>query len=274
MANPVSPAAPPEYQNVLVDAGAPVCTVTVNRPAVLNALDARTLIELDQVFAGIELLAEKPDGVRCVILTGAGEKAFVAGADIAAMSTLGVEEARRFSELGRRLSLRVEALAVPVIAAVNGFALGGGLELALLCDFMVGTSTAKFGQPEVNVGVLPGFGGTQRLVRRIGIARARQLLFTGELIGAEEARAIGLCNEIVPAADLMTRCRVLAERIASRAPLAIAATKRALRCGEDLPLERALGFEQGEFAGLFGTQDQKEGMRAFLEKRPPRWSGR
>jgi enoyl-CoA hydratase len=260
--------------NVLVDDGAPVRTVTVNRPAVLNALDARTLIELDEVFAGIERAAEPADGVRCVILTGAGEKAFVAGADIAAMSTLGVEEARRFSELGRRLSLRVEALAVPVIAAVNGFALGGGLELALLCDFIIAAAHAKFGQPEVNVGVLPGFGGTQRLVRRIGIGRARQLLYSGELVGADEARAMGLANEITPPGDLMTRCRAIAERIASRAPLAIAATKRALRAGEDLPLERGLSFEQGEFAGLFGTEDQKEGMRAFLEKRPPRWQGR
>jgi enoyl-CoA hydratase len=269
-----NPAAPATFQNILVDSGAPVRTVTVNRPAVLNALDAQTLSELDQAFAAIEPETVKPDGVRCVILTGAGEKAFVAGADIAAMSTLGVEEARRFSELGRRLSLRVESMAVPVIAAVNGFALGGGLELALLCDFIVAAQTAKFGQPEVNVGVLPGFGGTQRLVRRIGIGRARQLLYTGELIGADEARAIGLANEITPPADLMTRCRAIADRIASRAPLAIAATKRALRCGEDLPLERGLAFEQGEFAGLFGTDDQKEGMRAFLEKRPPKWQGR
>ena len=182
---------------------------------------------------------------------------------------MGVEEARRFSELGRRLSTRVEALAVPVIAAVNGFALGGGLELALLCDFMIGTTTAKFGQPEVNVGVLPGFGGTQRLARRIGIGpRAPAALHRRADQRRRGAPRMGLVNEITEAADLMPRARALAERIASRAPLAIAATKRALRCGEDLPLDRALWFEEGEFAGLFGTADQKEGMRAFLEKRP------
>jgi enoyl-CoA hydratase len=260
------------YQNILSDGAAPVRTITVNRPAVLNALDATTLIELEAAFAAIDAEAQKPDGVRCVILTGAGEKAFVAGADIAAMAKMGVEEARRFSDLGRRLATRVAALSVPVVAAVNGFALGGGLELALLCDFMIGAATAKFGQPEVNVGVLPGFGATQLLVRRVGIAWARQLLYTGELIGAEEARTIGLINEVVAPADLLGRARALAERIASRAPLAIAATKRAIRAGEDVPFERGIYFEQGEFAGLFGTEDQKEGMRAFLEKRPPQWT--
>jgi enoyl-CoA hydratase len=260
--------------NVLCDEQGPVRTVTVNRPDVLNALDGRTLEELDQVFAGLEAACGGPDGVRCVILTGAGEKAFVAGADIAAMATMGVEEARRFSELGRRLGERVERLAVPVIAAVNGFALGGGLELALLCDFIIASTSAKLGQPEVNVGVLPGFGGSQRLARRIGTARARQLLYTGELITAEQGLAWGLCNEVTAPGDLVPRARALAERIAGRAPLAVAAAKRAVRAGEDLPLDRALWFEQGEFAGLFGTADQKEGMRAFLEKRPPRWQGK
>jgi enoyl-CoA hydratase len=264
------------WKNVLIgpiSAGEAISTITVNRPAVLNAIDADTLIELDQVFATLEADMHA-NQLRCVILTGAGEKAFAAGADIAAMSKMGVEEARRFSELGRRLSLRVEALPVPVIAAVNGFALGGGLELALLCDFMIAADSAKFGQPEVNVGVLPGFGATQRLARRVGIGPARQLLYTGELIGAAEALRIGLVNEVVPAAELKARARALAERIASRAPLAVAACKRALRCGEDLPLERGLAFEQGEFATLFGSEDQKEGMNAFLEKRPPKWSGR
>jgi enoyl-CoA hydratase len=240
---------------------------------VLNALDGETLIELDQVFATLEA-AVHANQLRCVILTGAGEKAFAAGADIAAMSKMGVEEGRRFSELGRRLSLRMEALGAPIIGAVNGFALGGGLELALMADFMIAADTAKFGQPEVNVGVLPGFGATQRLARRVGIGPARQLLYTGELIGAAEALRIGLVNEVVPAAELAARVRALAERIATRAPLAVAACKRALRCGEDLPLERGQTFEQGEFATLFGTDDKKEGMTAFLEKRPPKWTGR
>jgi enoyl-CoA hydratase len=262
------------WANVLCDDGAPVRTVTVNRPDVLNALDARTLEELTEVFAGIETAPDAPAAVRCVILTGAGDKAFVAGADIAAMVGLGVEEARRFSELGRRLGDRIDGMPIPVIAAVNGFALGGGLELAMLCDFIIASSAARLGQPEVNVGVLPGFGGTQRLARRIGGARARQLLYTGDLVTAEQALAWGLANEVTAPGDLMPRARALAERIASRAPLAVAAAKRAVRAGEDLPIERAMWAEQGEFAGLFGTADQKEGMRAFLEKRPPRWQGR
>jgi enoyl-CoA hydratase len=262
------------YDTILDDGAAPVRTVTVNRPAVLNALDARTLEELEVCFAAIEGACPGEGGVRCVILTGAGEKAFVAGADIAAMEKLGVVEARRFSELGRRLGARMEGLPAPVIAAVNGFALGGGLELALACDFILAASTAKLGQAEVNVGVVPGFGGTQRLVRRVGIARARQLLYTGEPIGAELALAWGLCNEVTGPADLLPRARALAERIASRAPLAVAGAKRAARVGEDLPLERGLMVEQETFAALFASEDQKEGMRAFLEKRPAKWKNR
>jgi enoyl-CoA hydratase len=258
------------FVTLISDGAAPIRTLTLNRPDVLNALDARTLEELDQAFAELETSSE----IRCVILTGAGDKAFAAGADIAAMAAMGPQEARRFSELGRRLGERVAGLAVPVIAAVNGFALGGGLELALLCDFILASSNARLGQPEVNVGVLPGFGGSQRLTRLCGAARARQLLYTGDLIGAEEARTLGLVNEVTALPDLLPRARAIAERIASRAPLAVAAAKRAVRAGEDLPLSRALLFEQGEFAALFGTADQKEGMRAFLEKRPPHWQGK
>jgi enoyl-CoA hydratase len=262
------------YENVLDDGAAPVRTITVNRPKVLNALDARTLEELAACFGSLD--AAPPagvDAVRCVILTGAGEKAFVAGADLAAMQDMTIEQARRFSELGRRLGHRIETLPVPVIAAVNGFALGGGLELALACDFILAASSARLGQPEVNVGVLPGFGGTQRLVRRIGIGRARQLVYTGDPIAAEQALAWGLCNEVTGPAELLPRARALGERIASRAPLAVAAAKRAIRVGEDLPLERALMVEQEAFASLFASQDQKEGMRAFLQKRAPGWTG-
>jgi enoyl-CoA hydratase len=263
------------FQTLLSDDAAPVRTLTVNRPDVLNALNAQVLVELEQAFAGIAAeVAGDPVAVRCVILTGAGDKAFAAGADIAAMADMGPEQARRFSDLGRRLADRVEGLPVPVIAAVNGFALGGGLELALLCDFMLASSNAKLGQPEVNVGVLPGFGGTQRLGRRIGVGPARQLLYTGELVGAEEARVLGLVNEVTAPLDLLPRARALAGRIASRAPLAVAAVKRAVRAGEDLPLDRGVLSEQGEFAGLFGTADQKEGMQAFLQKRPPIWQGK
>jgi enoyl-CoA hydratase len=263
------------FQTLLSDDAAPVRTLTVNRPDVLNALNAQVLVELEQAFAGIAAeVAADPVAVRCVILTGAGDKAFAAGADIAAMAAMGPEQARRFSDLGRRLADRVEGLPVPVIAAVIGFALGGGRELALLCDFMLASSNAKLGQPEVNVGVLPGFGGTQRLGRRIGVGPARQLLYTGELVGAEEARALGLVNEVTAPPDLLPRARALAGRIASRAPLAVAAVKRAIRAGEDLPLLRGVLFELGEFAGLFGTADQMEGMQAFLHKRPPIWQGK
>jgi enoyl-CoA hydratase len=262
------------HQNILDDGAEPVRTVTVNRPKVLNALDARTLEELTECFEAIGRAVDGGGGVRCVILTGAGEKAFVAGADLAAMEKMTVLEARRFSELGRRLGDRMESLPVPVIAAVNGFALGGGLELALACDFILASNTAKLGQAEVNVGVVPGFGGTQRLSRRVGIGRARQLVYSGEPIGAEEARAWGLCNEVTGPAELLPRARALAERIASRAPLAVAAAKRAMRVGEDLPLERALMVEQEAFASLFASEDQKEGMRAFLEKRAPAWKAR
>lgn len=258
------------FQNILDDGGAPVRTITINRPQVRNALDATTLEELTAAFGDVAGNAE----TRCVILTGAGDKAFVAGADIAAMSGLGVEEARRFSDLGRRLGELMDSLPVPVIAAVNGFALGGGLELALLCDFIIASSNARLGQPEVNVGVLPGFGGTQRLPRRIGPAHARQLLYTGEMVDAARAAELGLVNEVTAPEALLPRARAIAEQIASRAPLAIAAVKRAVRAGEDLPLERGVMAEQGEFAALFGTADQKEGMKAFLEKRPPKWQRR
>ena len=258
------------YANLLVEDAGPVRTVTVNRPKVLNALDGATLQDLWAAFADVEAAP----AIRCVILTGAGEKAFVAGADVAAMSTMDSESARALARLGQRVGELVESLDVPVIAAVNGFALGGGLELALLCDFMVAAESAKLGQPEVNLGVIPGFGGTQRLARRVGIARARQLLYTGELLGAAEAHRVGLVNEVVPAARLLPRCQEIAQRIATRAPLAVAAAKRAMNLGADQPLAAGIGYEQQAFAGLFATEDQKEGMAAFLEKRAPRWRGR
>jgi enoyl-CoA hydratase len=258
------------HQTLVDDGAAPIRTVTLNRPQVLNAIDARTLEELYAVF---EEVARTPD-VRCVILTGAGEKAFAAGADIAAMAAMGEEEARRFSGLGHRLGRTMAELHAPIIAAVGGFALGGGLELALACDFIVASRTAKLGQPEVKVGVVPGFGGSQRLCRRIGVARARELLFTGELVDAAKAEAWGLVNAVVDPGDLLPAVRRIAEQIAARAPLAVAACKRAVRAGEDLPLERALAYEQELFAASFGTADQKEGMRAFLDKRPPRFEGR
>jgi enoyl-CoA hydratase len=256
---------------VLIDgATGPVATVTVNRPAALNALDAATLNALVAAFTA---LAAEPE-VRCVILTGAGDKAFVAGADIKAMSAMTPAEAGALAKISHRLGEWIEGLHAPVIAAVGGYALGGGCELALACDFIYASRTAKFGQPEVNLGVIPGLGGTQRLTRRVGIARARELLYTGAVIDAAEALRIGLANAVLDPAELMPRVRAVAETIASRAPLAVAAAKRAVREGSDLPLAEGLELERRLFADLFGTEDQKEGMRAFIEKRPAKWTAK
>jgi enoyl-CoA hydratase len=256
------------YQNLLVEGDGALVTVTVSRPKVLNALDDATVRELTDAFSSLR--AE----VRCVILTGAGEKAFVAGADIAGMSGLAPAQAREFAERGHHLGAVMEGVGVPIIAAVNGFALGGGLELALACDFAIGSTTARLGLPEVGLGIIPGFGGTQRLARRIGPGLARELVYTGNVITAEEAWRLGLLNGVTPPADLLPTARALAEKIASRAPLAVAAAKRAMREGADLPLGQALALERDLFAGLFSSDDQKEGMRSFLEKRPPKFTGR
>jgi enoyl-CoA hydratase len=255
---------------VLVDGNGPIAVITINRPGVLNALDERTLRELQDA---IVRLVGSP-ALRCAILTGAGERAFVAGADISAMVGLGPRQALAFAELGHDVGHAIEMLHVPVIAAVGGFALGGGCELALACDFIYASKNAKFGQPEVNLGVMPGFGGTQRLPRRVGIARARELVYTGALIGAEEALRIGLVNAVVEPAELLPRARAVAETIATKAPLAIADAKRALRRGSDLSLGDANELERHLFAGLFATEDQKHGMQSFIAKRPPKFEGR
>jgi enoyl-CoA hydratase len=256
---------------VLVEgARGPVATVTVNRPQALNALDAPTL---DALLVTFGALSAEP-GVRCVILTGAGDKAFVAGADIKAMAAMTPAEAAALAGAAHHLGDVIEGMAAPVIAAVGGFALGGGCELALACDFIYASRAAKFGQPEVSLGVIPGLGGTQRLPRRIGLSRARELLYTGAVIDADEALRLGLVNAVLEPAALMPRVRAVAEAIASRAPLAVAAAKRAVRQGADLPLAAGLERERELFAALFATDDQKEGMRAFVEKRAAKWAGR
>jgi enoyl-CoA hydratase len=209
-----------------------------------------------------------------VILTGAGDKAFVAGADVSELASLGPDEARALSALGHRLGAVIAALPVPVIAAVRGYALGGGCELALACDFIYVTPSARFGQPEVKLGAIPGFGGTQLLARRVGMARACELLLTGEVIDAAEALRLGLVNRVVEPAGLLAAARATAAAVAARAPLAVAEAKRALVRGAELPLGEALALEREGFAGLFATADLREGMRAFLDKRPPKWQGR
>jgi enoyl-CoA hydratase len=247
-----------------------VATVTVNRPEARNALDGKTMDALLHAFAAVD----REGAVRCVILTGAGDRAFVAGADIKAMAGLDPLGARSFSEHGRRLCDLVEGLSVPVIAAVNGWALGAGFELALACDFVYAARGAKIGLPEVGLGVIPGMGGTQRLARRIGAARARELIYTAAVVETDEALRLGLVNAVAEPAELLTRVRAVADAIARQAPLAVAAAKRAIREGGTLTLEAGIDREQQLFAGLFATKDQEEGMLAFIEKRPPVWTGK
>ncbi|MCC6215755.1 MAG: enoyl-CoA hydratase/isomerase family protein [Polyangiaceae bacterium] len=258
------------YETLRVERDGGVAVVTVNRPEKLNALNATVLRELE---AAVAALAAGPEPARCVVLTGAGEKAFVAGADIAAMSAMTVAEARAFSEAGHRVGFALERAPFPVLAAVNGFALGGGLELALACDFIYASDRARVGQPEVNLGLVPGFGGTQRLARRVGIARARELIYSGDPIDAARALAIGLVNEVVPHGDLQSRARARAAELAAKAPLAIATAKRALLCGPETDLPTACELEATSFAALFASEDTREGTRAFLEKRPPTFRG-
>jgi enoyl-CoA hydratase len=255
---------------LLVEQADGVATLTLNRPDKLNALNRELLGELTEAVARLDA----DPGVRCAILTGAGDKAFAAGADIAAMVEMSPVEAKRFAELGHRLGARMEEARFPIVGAVNGFALGGGCELALACDFLYASDKARFGQPEVNLAVIPGFGGTQRLARRVGLARARELCMTGDMIGADEALRIGLVNAVVPHAELLPRVRDLAKKIASKGPLAVSLAKRTILRGADASLGSANELETQAFASLFGSRDQREGMRAFLEKRSATFEGK
>jgi len=259
-----------EGKTVLVEKNGPIATITLNRPDKLNALNELLLRELGEILG--ELKNDR--SVLAAVLTGSGDKAFAAGADIAGMSKLTTAEAYRFAEMGHAVGNAIENAHFPVIAAVNGFALGGGCELALACDFIYASDKAKFGQPEVNLGVIPGFGGTQRLARRVGIGRARELCYTGDMVGAEEALRIGLANVVVPHADLLGKAQETAKKIASKGPLAIAQAKRVLFRGADVPLQIANEIELQAFAALFDSADQKEGMTAFLGKRAAAFNGK
>jgi len=258
------------YENIRYEVDGFIATITIAREKALNALNRQTLNEIGWALRD----ADGDARIRCVILTGAGEKAFVAGADISEMAEMGATEARGFAAAGRAVGDVLESMAKPVIAAVNGFALGGGTELALACDFVYASDKAKFGQPEVNLGVIPGFGGTQRLPRRIGAGRAMELILTGDIIGAEEALRIGLCNKVVPGAELLAEVRKCADKIAQKGPLAIAYARRAVRKSAELSLPAGNDYEGELFALLFATQDQKEGMQAFLAKRPAKFEGK
>jgi enoyl-CoA hydratase len=256
------------YQTITLEQADGIATVTLNRPDKLNALNETLLAEV----RGAVLTLSQDRAVRVLILTGAG-KAFAAGADIGAMAEMSPARAKAFADGGHALGEALESAPFPVIAAVNGVALGGGCELAMACDFIYASENAKFGQPEVNLGVIPGFGGTQRLARRVGLGRARELCYTGDFIGAEEAFRIGLVNGVTPLEGLLPRVREVAKKIVGKGPIAIAQCKRVIGQGADLALERACELEAQAFALLFGTSDQREGMKAFIEKRPAKFTG-
>ena len=257
------------YEHLLVARDGAVATVTINRPKALNALNAATLTELRHCCD----VVRQDRSVRAVIITGSGDRAFVAGADIAAMVEMSPLESRTFALHGQGLMRQIEQLPIPVIAAVNGFALGGGLELALACDLILAAESAKFGQPEINLGIIPGFGGTQRLARRIGLSAARLMIYTGEMIGAEAALRLGLVNRVMPAAELLAEARKLAAALADKAPVALQQAKAAINVGTEVDLDDGCRYEAEAFAVTFGSADRTEGMRAFLEKRPPTFKG-
>jgi enoyl-CoA hydratase len=258
-----------ERENISIQVDGPIGLLTIRREKALNALSSAVLADILEAAGALE----DNRALRAVILTGAGEKAFAAGADIAEMQEMDQDAAERLSGRGAALGLTIEHSHLAWIAAVNGFALGGGCELALCCDFIYAAATARFGQPEVKLGVIPGFGGTQRLARRVGIGKAKELVMTGDAIGADEALRIGLCDAVFPPGELLERARAAALRIAGNGPLAVAEAKRVIQEGWSLPLEDALALETRAFAGSFGTADQREGMAAFLARRPPAFRG-
>ena len=239
-----------------------VAIVTIDRPKALNALNPEVLADLKAAFEAID-----QNTVRCVVLTGAGDKSFVAGADIGSMSTMTKAEGEAFGKLGNDVFLEIESFPLPVIAAVNGFALGGGNELAMSCDIRICSDNAVFGQPEVGLGITPGFGGTQRMARIIGTGPAMELIYTADTIDAQRALEIGMVNHVVPADQLMDEAMKLAQKICTNAQKAIRASKLAIRRGIDCDISTAVSYEALAFATCFGTEDQKEGMQAFLEKR-------
>ncbi len=257
------------YENIRVEKRGSLAVVTLDQPKVLNALNAATFAELDSAFD--ELAADRE--IRVVLVTGTGDRAFAAGADIRELADADAGDGKAFSLRGQSVFRKIETLGKPVIACVRGFALGGGCELALACTLRIAAEDAKFGQPEVKLGVIPGYGGSQRLPRLVGRGAALKLLLTGAIIGAEEAFRIGLADEIVPAAELMQRAEALAMEIAGQAPLAITETLLVVDEGLDLPLDLALLREADRFGHLCNTADKAEGTRAFLEKRPPVWKG-
>lgn len=236
--------------------------LTVNRPKALNALNSEVLKELDTCLDSIDI-----NTVRVIVLTGEGERSFIAGADIEEMSKLSASEGEVFGKKGNDVLRKIETFPVPVIAAINGYALGGGCEIAMSCDIRICSDNAVFGQPEVGLGITPGFGGTQRLARIVGIGMAKQLIFTAGNIKADEALRIGLVNAVYPQEDLMTQAKKMASKIAANAPIAVRACKKAINDGLQIDIDKAVVIEEKLFGSCFETHDQKEGMGAFIEKR-------
>jgi len=257
------------YENIVFEKDGLVGILTINRPKSLNALNPATVREIGDCVEAVR----QDNTIRCLIITGAGDRAFVAGADISAMVSMSAIEGKAFSTHGLNVMRSLETLPIPVIAAVNGFALGGGTELALSCDLIIAADKAKFGQPEINLGIIPGFGGTQRLARRIGLPRAREFIYSGDMLDAETASRYGLVNKVVPLADLRTEAKALAQKLATKPPIAIQQAKEAINAGIDMDLDNGCRFENEAFALTFATDDKKEGMTAFLEKREAKFRG-
>lgn len=257
------------YENILFEVQDGVGVLTFNRPKSLNALNPKTLEEVAEVIEN----AKKDRNIRVLLLTGAGEKAFVAGADITEFQKMNPLEALLFAERGQEIFFQLEQLAIPVIAVVNGFALGGGCEMAMSCDFIYASENAKFGQPEINLGIIPGFGGTQRLSRLVGRAKAKELCMTGEMIDARQAKELGLVAKVFPADQLLTESMKVAETLAVRGQVALRAIKQVVDRGYDVDLKSGCALEAQAFSVCFTSQDAREGVAAFLEKRKPNFQG-
>jgi len=258
------------YNNILLEKEDNLATLTINRPKVMNALNFDTIREIE---TALESIKDDPE-VKVLIITGAGDKAFVAGADIAFMQSLSAVETRQLAAYGQKVFRMIELIEKPVIAAINGFALGGGCELAMACDIRLASENALFGQPEVNLGLTPGWGGTQRMPRLIGEGRAKELIFTGDTIKADEAYRIGLVNHVYPQESLMEEAKKLAKKIMAKAPLAVGFSKFQINKGLQTDLDTAMGIESDLFGFCFATEDHNEGIEAFLAKRKPSFKGK
>jgi len=259
------------YKTLKVETDGDIGIISINRPKALNALSLEVLTELMNAIVDVQFNNSE---VKGIILTGEGDKAFVAGADIPSMQGMTALQADEFVAIGHKCMRMIETADVPVIAAVNGFALGGGCELALACDFIYASSNAKLGLPEVTLGLFPGFGGTQRLARAIGSNRAKELIFTGDVITADRAYELGIVNKVCEQADLMTETKAVMKNILAKAPVAVRMAKQVINEGTDLPLASGLNLEKVQFPIVFATEDTQEGVAAFLEKRKPNFQGR